>query len=89
VIAPTLLLTYLGYIYHNMIHLCRISYIQVIAKEEGTIMNPCRACIKVYSPSPCTALGHCVFEGTAEEPSIEGQVLRLSSEAQSLAKHDD
>lgn len=73
-----------------LVHLRRISYIQVAAKEAGTIMNPCRACIKVYSPSPCKVLGHCVFEGTTEGPSIEGQVLKLSDEThQSLATHDD
>jgi len=36
-------------------------------------MNPCRACVKVYTETPCNSLGHCIFEGTDEKPVIQKQ----------------
>lgn len=49
-----------------------------------TRMNPCRTCIKVYSPSPCASLKHCAFEGTTEKPFSEGQVQRQSEKSRSI-----
>jgi len=33
-------------------------------------MKPCKACGKAYGEPPCTGLGHCVFEGSGEQPEV-------------------
>jgi len=34
-------------------------------------MSPCRDCLKIYDDSPCSELGHCIWEGSNMKPRAD------------------
>ena len=40
-------------------------------QTSGNWMNPCREGLKVIRDSPCSELGHCIWEGSNMKPKTD------------------